>query len=97
MKILAIGDFHGYASSGLKKFIIKNKINLIISAGDFTDTEKTRKSIFKYYNEEKSCYEIIGMKKAKEIIRKEKETTKKFCFSETTRFSALAVTDRSLK
>lgn len=78
MKILAMGDFHGYAPSGLRKFIVKNKIDFIISAGDFTDAEKIRKIIFKYYNEKKPWYEIIGMKKTREIIREENIQTKKF-------------------
>lgn len=73
-----MGDFHGYAPSGLKDFVAKNNIDSIISPGDFTDAEKTRKIIFKYYNEKRPWYEIIGMKKARDITRKEKETTKIF-------------------
>lgn len=73
-----MGDFHGYAPSGLKDFVAENNIDSIISPGDFTDAEKTRKIMFKYYNEKKPWYEIIGMKKAREIIREENETTKRF-------------------
>ncbi len=73
-----MGDFHGYAPKGLKYFIVKNKIDFIISAGDFTDAERTRKIIFKYYNQKKPWYEIIGMKKAKDIIKKEIQRTRIF-------------------
>ncbi|MBU3957961.1 MAG: hypothetical protein KKB25_02715 [Nanoarchaeota archaeon] len=63
MKILAMGDFHGYAPRGLKDFVAENNIDSIISPGDFTDAEESRKLIFKYYSVKKPWYEIIGMKK----------------------------------
>lgn len=48
MRILAIGDLHGKFPSKLNKtFIKKNKIDVIISPGDF-GADKTSKYVFKY-------------------------------------------------
>lgn len=78
MRLLAIGDFHGKVPKRLKKFCKKNKIDYILSSGDFMDVTKTRRLlIFKYLNQKKEWWEIIGLKKAKEIIKKEIKTTKK--------------------
>jgi hypothetical protein len=42
VKILAIGDFHGKFPEKLKKIIKKEKINLIVSVGDYADANKIR-------------------------------------------------------
>lgn len=50
MKILAIGDFHGKFPEKLKKRIVKEKADLIISVGDHPDTSKLRTLEFKHWD-----------------------------------------------
>ena len=64
MKILAIGDFHGKFPEKLKKEA--RKADLILSTGDFADTDKRRKIIFKHWTSKK-WWEVIGEKKAKKL------------------------------
>ena len=68
MKILAIGDFHGKLNSGFKKIIKDEKIDLIISIGDYLPFHY-RKLWFKHcYGKEVELSEIIGKKKYKELV-----------------------------
>ncbi len=71
-----MGDFHGYAPSGIKKFIIKNNIESIISPGDFCSDARIREPIAIRYKEflknpytARQWWEIAGKKKAKEIVQ----------------------------
>ncbi len=77
MKIIALGDFHGRFTKKIMNEIKKENPDLILCTGDLPDTEKTRKIIFKHWEElkEKSLEEIIGKKKIRELIRKEEEST----------------------
>jgi len=64
MKILAIGDFHGRFPEKLKREA--RKADLIISPGDFANTDKIRKVVFKHWTSKK-WWEVIGEKKAKKL------------------------------
>jgi len=71
MRILAIGDFHGKFFI-TKKFLKKNKIDLIISPGDLPDGGKLRDIIFKNWEKLRSkklkFYEILGLKKTRKLV-----------------------------
>jgi Icc-related predicted phosphoesterase len=67
MRILAIGDFHGKFPEKLRKEA--KKADVILSTGDFTNSDKIRKIIFKYWTN-KSWIEVVGKKKAK-LLEKE--------------------------
>jgi len=70
MRILAIGDFHG-KSPHINKIIKKEKIDLVLSTGDFFPFSY-RKIWFKYsYRTGISLSEIIGKNKLKELILKD--------------------------
>jgi len=66
MKILAIGDFHGKLPEKILKLAKSNDIDIILSSGDFPNTEKIRDLQFKYWTGKK-WFEIIGLKKAKKL------------------------------
>jgi len=67
MKILAIGDFHGEFPSKLNKIIDKEKIDLVISLGDYPPFHY-RKLWFKHcYERDIELWQIIGKKKYKKI------------------------------
>jgi len=68
MQILIIGDFHGKFSVKLKKLAKSKEIDLIIALGDYANADKIRKIIFKNWTN-KSWFEVVGMKKAKEMER----------------------------
>lgn len=68
MKILAIGDFHGKFPAKLYDRIKKENVNLILCVGDLPESEKIRKIIFKHWTEKK-WYEVIGLKKAKQLLK----------------------------
>ena len=68
MKALVIGDFHGEFPSKFKKIIKNQKIDLIISIGDFPPFHY-RKIWFKYcYGNEKELWEFIGKKKYRKLV-----------------------------
>lgn len=69
MKILAIGDFHGKFPEKLWKEAKRKGIDFVISPGDFANSDKIRKAVFKYWTAA-NWYEAIGLKKAKQL-RKE--------------------------
>ncbi|MFC1682321.1 metallophosphoesterase [Nanoarchaeota archaeon] len=71
MKFLIIGDFHGKLPKGLKSFVKKEKIDLVISLGDYFPFS-ARNLFFKYcYKKDIELWEIIGKKKVKEYILKD--------------------------
>lgn len=47
MRILAVGCFHGNIPKNLKRFCKKNKVDVIVFAGDFGDSKYERKLEFK--------------------------------------------------
>jgi len=68
MKILAIGDFHGEFPNKFNKIIDKEKIDLIVSLGDYPPFHY-RKLWFKHcYGKEVELWEIIGKKKYRGLI-----------------------------
>ena len=71
MRILTVGDFHGKFLV-TKKFLKKNKIDLIISSGDLSDGGKLRDLIFKNWKklrfEKIKFYEILGLKKTRKFV-----------------------------
>lgn len=71
MKILAIGDFHGNFPKSILKIIEKEKIDLVLSNGDYFPFWY-RKLWFKHcYGTDKELWEVIGKKKYKEYILKD--------------------------
>lgn len=70
MKILAIGDFHGKFPKKFEKIIKKEKIDLVVSVGDYSPFS-LKKEFFKdiYLNKDKNVWDYIGKKKYKEKIR----------------------------
>jgi Icc-related predicted phosphoesterase len=71
MKILAIGDFHGEFPSKFNRLIKKEKIDLIVSTGDYFPFSY-REIWFKHcYDQDKELWEIIGKKKYKELVLKD--------------------------
>lgn len=71
MKILSIGDFHGKFPAKLKKLVKEEKIDLVVSVGDYCPFIY-RKIWFKYhYKSDSELWEVIGKKKMKEFIKKD--------------------------
>jgi len=68
MKILAIGDYHGTFPSKFKNIIKKEKIDLIVSIGDYLPFHY-RKLWFKHcYGKDVELWEIIGKKKYRKLV-----------------------------
>lgn len=66
MKILVIGDFHGKFPKKFEALIKKEKINLVVSLGDYVKFI-LRNEFFKHsYGKDIDLWEIIGKKKYKE-------------------------------
>ena len=68
MKILAVGDFHGKFPRKFHKIIKKNKIDLVLSMGDYLPFHY-RKIWFKHcFATDKELWEFIGKKKYRELV-----------------------------
>jgi Icc-related predicted phosphoesterase len=68
MKILAIGDFHGKFPGWIKKVVKREKIDLVLSNGDYLPFAY-RKLWFKHcYGKDVDLWEVVGKKKYKELI-----------------------------
>ncbi len=68
MKLLVLGDFHGEFPKKFIKIIKKNKIDLIVSTGDYM-TFSLRKTFFKHsYNTDLNLWNIVGKKKYKKSV-----------------------------
>ena len=71
MKILAIGDFHGKFPRKFEKLIKREKIDLVVSNGDFFPFIY-RKLWFKHcYHTNVDLWEVIGRKKYLELVKKD--------------------------
>lgn len=71
MKILAIGDFHGKFPKKFERLIKKEKIELVVSLGDYPPFHY-RKLWFEHcYGKDVELWEVIGKKKYREIIMKD--------------------------
>ena len=68
MRILAIGDFHGKFPKFIPRIIKKEKIDLVISTGDYPPFHY-RKLWFKHcYGTDKELWEVIGKKKHRQLV-----------------------------
>jgi Icc-related predicted phosphoesterase len=69
MKILAIGDFHGEFPKKIKKIIEKEKIDLVVSIGDYPPFS-LKKEFFKYVygKEDVDLWDFIGKSKYKTAV-----------------------------
>ncbi|MEX0920436.1 MAG: metallophosphoesterase [Candidatus Pacearchaeota archaeon] len=71
MKILVIGDFHGKFQKKFGTLVKKEKIDLVVSLGDYSPFHY-RKLWFKHcYGKDVELWEVIGKKKWKELILKD--------------------------
>lgn len=71
MKLLVIGDFHGKFPKKFETLIKKEKIDLVVSNGDYFPFGY-RKLWFKHcYGTDLELWEVIGKKKYKELILKD--------------------------
>ncbi len=71
MKILAIGDFHGEFPKKFERIITREKIDLVISNGDYFPFHY-RKLWFKHcYGQETELWEVIGKEKYKKLVLKD--------------------------
>ena len=73
MKILAIGDFHGRFPKKYEKIIKEEKIDIVLSNGDYPPFS-LEKYFFKYIYSSIfliNLWEIIGKKKYKEIVTRD--------------------------
>ncbi|MEK6933059.1 MAG: metallophosphoesterase [Nanoarchaeota archaeon] len=81
MKFLLCGCFHGRIPNKLISIAKKEKVDYILSTGDFNNADKLRKIIFKNWKSKKSLEEILGKKKFnrlfKEYISSGKKVLKK--------------------
>ena len=59
MKILVIGDLHGGFPKGIKLIVKKEKIDLILSTGDFANFDEYRKLLFKKKDISKAGSKIV--------------------------------------
>lgn len=83
MRILAIGDFHGKVPVGLKRFVKRNKVDLVLSPGDFNGFW-LRNVYWKYFYKlgrskgggvsSKGLKEIVGAKKYNESIKRDEKS-----------------------
>jgi len=71
MKILAIGDFHGKFPRKFEKIIKKEKIDAVVSVGDYPSFHY-RDLFFKHcFGKGLGLWEVIGKKKYKELLAKD--------------------------
>ncbi len=72
MRILAIGDFHGNFPKKIERIIEKEKIDVIVSLGDYPSFS-LKKEFFKYsfLNYKKNLWDFVGKKKYKEKRKKD--------------------------
>jgi len=71
MKLLVVGDFHGKFPKKFENMIKKQKIDLVVSLGDYAPFAY-RKLWFEYcYGKDVELWEIIGKKKYGELVRKD--------------------------
>jgi len=97
MKILAIGDFHGKFPKKFENLIKKEKMDVVVSIGDYPPFHY-RKLWFKHcYNTGKELWEVIGKKKYKELVledlRRGEDAVKKLNKVSVTVFTVLGNID----
>ncbi|MFH0829918.1 MAG: metallophosphoesterase [Candidatus Aenigmatarchaeota archaeon] len=68
LRILVMGDFEGSVPNGLKNFVKREKIDCMISPGDFSDTAEIKK--IEFGNWGKRWAGIVGKEKAEKLIEK---------------------------
>ncbi len=71
MKLLVVGDFHGEFPQKISTIVRKEKIDVVVSNGDYFPFA-FRKLWFKHcYGTEQELWEFIGKKKYRKLIEKE--------------------------
>jgi len=77
MKFLLCGCFHGRVPNKLIKIAKKEKVDYILSTGDFYSGDVFRDLIFKYFDKTKGTdfllKEIIGAKRYNKLVKKRTE------------------------
>ncbi|NCN99178.1 hypothetical protein GW923_03280 [Candidatus Pacearchaeota archaeon] len=71
MKILAIGDFHGKFPGWIPQLIRKEKIDLVVSIGDYGPFLYRKLWFETCYGQNVDFWDVIGKKKYKEVQLKE--------------------------
>lgn len=71
MKLLVIGDFHGEFPNKIRDIIKKNKVDLVLSNGDYFPFHY-RELWFKHcYGKPTELWEVIGKEKYKQLVLKD--------------------------
>jgi Icc-related predicted phosphoesterase len=76
MKILAVGDFHGTVPQNLKRFVRKNKFDIVLCTGDTCSSDRIE---WKYWDRLRSgekLEDILGKDRMKKMIEKEIKKSK---------------------
>jgi len=73
MKFLVVSDFHGRLPKGLKSVIKKERIDMILSSGDYCGSKRLGELEFKYYYGKDE--DDVPARIKKEVIRLEKKST----------------------
>jgi len=76
MRILAIGDFHGKVPRNLKKFVKRNKIDLILCTGDICSSDRIEWRYWKRLEAGEKLIDILGKRKMKKLIMNELKKSK---------------------
>ncbi|MBI2451557.1 metallophosphoesterase [Candidatus Pacearchaeota archaeon] len=71
MKILALGDFHGEFPKKFERIIKKEKIDLIVSNGDYFPFYYRELWFEHCYRKDVELWEVIGKKKYRKLIEKD--------------------------
>lgn len=66
MRILVMGDFEGKVPKGLKNFVLKERIDCLISAGDFCNADRIKQVEFDNWG--RRWAEIVGKEKAQKML-----------------------------
>src|SRR3989344_8150976 len=71
MKLLILGDFHGALPKKFERIIKKEKIDLIISNGDYFPFHYRKIWFERCFKTGANLWDVIGKKKYKEIVLKD--------------------------
>ncbi len=71
MRILVLGDFHGKFPRKIKEIVEKEKIEAIISLGDYCPFIYRKLWFELCYHKEEELWEIIGKKRTRKLVEKD--------------------------
>lgn len=71
MKILAIGDFHGSFDKKFEALIKKEKIDVVVSVGDYPPFAYGKLWFKHCFGKDVDLWDVIGKKKYKELVTKD--------------------------